>query len=90
MKVAIYIRKSGTRQYKPASPRAMYPDNATFCLRYTENGKRVWKQLDVKSYKEAQAASLKKLSELITEDCKETSFSAKVRQIGRASCRERV
>ena len=41
MKVAIYIRESGTRQYKPASPRAMYRDNATFCLRYTEKGKRV-------------------------------------------------
>jgi hypothetical protein len=37
MKVVIYIRESGTRQYKYASPRAMYPDNATFCLRYTEN-----------------------------------------------------
>ena len=35
MKVAIYIRESGTRQYKPASPRAMYPANVTFCLRYT-------------------------------------------------------
>jgi len=71
MKVAIYIRESGTRQYKPASPRAAYAPDTTFCLRYTENGKRKWEQLDVKSYKEAQAASLKKLSELISDSCKE-------------------
>lgn len=42
MKVDIYIRESGTRQYKPASPRAMYPANVTFCLRYTLGGKRRW------------------------------------------------
>jgi hypothetical protein len=29
MKVAISIRESGTRQYKPASPRAMYPASVT-------------------------------------------------------------
>jgi hypothetical protein len=71
MKVAIYIRESGSRQYKPASPRAAYSPNTTFCLRYTEQGKRKWQQLDVKSYKEAQAASLKKLTELITDSCKQ-------------------
>ena len=69
MKVAIYIRESGTRQYKPASPRAMYSANVSFCLRFTQNGRRKWQQLDVKSYKEAQAASLKKLYELMAEDC---------------------
>ena len=71
MKVAIYIRESGSRQYKPASPRAAYSPNTTFCLRYTQDGKRKWEQLDVKSYKEAQAASLKKLTELITDSCKQ-------------------
>ena len=35
MEGAIYVRESGTRKYKPASPRAMYPANVTFCLRYT-------------------------------------------------------
>ncbi|MBZ5720751.1 MAG: tyrosine-type recombinase/integrase [Acidobacteriia bacterium] len=71
MNVAIYTRESGTRKYKPASPRAAYSPDTTFCLRYTQDGKRRWEQLDVKSYKEAQAASLKKLTELITESCKQ-------------------
>src|SRR5580692_45467 len=69
MNVAIYTRESGTRKYKPASPRAAYSPNTTFCLRYTQDGKRKWDQLDVKTYKQAQAASLKKLTELITESC---------------------
>ena len=70
MKVAIYVRESGTRKYKLASPRAMYSSDVTFCLRYTLGGKRRWEQLDVGTYKQAQAASWKKLSELITEDCR--------------------
>jgi hypothetical protein len=77
MKVAVYIRESGTRQYKPASPRAIYPANVTFCLRYTLGGKRRWEQLDVKTYKEAQAASLKRLSDLITEECTKDSRRTK-------------
>jgi hypothetical protein len=71
MNVAIYTRESGTRKYKPASPRAAYSPNTTFCLRYTQDGKRRWEQLEVKSYKEAQAASLKMMTELITESCKQ-------------------
>jgi integrase/recombinase XerD len=78
MKVAIYIRESGTRQYKPALPRAMYPADVTFCLRYTLGGKRRWEQLSVSTYKEAQAAALKRLSDLITEKCEETSAGAKI------------
>ena len=61
MKVAIYVRETGTRQYKPASPRALYPANVTFCLRYTLGGKRTWEQLSVSTYKEAQAESLRRL-----------------------------
>ena len=38
MKVAVDVRESGTRKYKPASPRAMYPSDVTFCLRYTFAG----------------------------------------------------
>lgn len=78
MKVAIYIRESGTRQYKPASPRAMYPADVTFCLRYTLGGKRRWEQLAVSTYKEAQAASLKRLSDLITESCQANSLGEKI------------
>ena len=78
MKVAIYVRESGTRKYKPASPRAMYPANVTFCLRYTLGGKRRWEQLAVSTYKEAQAVSLKRLGDLITEECEEHSLGAKI------------
>ena len=78
MKVAIYVRESGTRKYKPASPRAMYPASVTFCLRYTLEGKRRWEQLSVSTYKEAQAVSLKRLSDLITESRREDSLGAKI------------
>ena len=78
MKVAIYIRESGTRQYKPASPRAMYPSDVTFCLRYTLGGKRRWEQLSVSTYKEAQAQSLRRLGDLITEKCAEASIGSKI------------
>jgi hypothetical protein len=78
MKVAIYVRESGTRKYKPASPRAMYSANVTFCLRYTLGGKRRWEQLSVSTYKEAHDASLKRLSDLITESCQENSLAAKI------------
>jgi integrase/recombinase XerD len=78
MKVVIYIRESGTRRYKPASPRAMYPANVTFCLRYTLGGKRRWEQLSVNAYKEAQAESLRRLGDLIAEKCEETSIGTKI------------
>src|SRR5579864_3772520 len=78
MKVAIYVRESGTRKYTPASPKAMYSSSVTFCLRYTLGGKRRWEQLAVGTYKEAHAVSLKKLSELITASCKEESLGAKI------------
>ncbi len=70
MNVAIYTRESGTRKYKPASPRATYSPDTTFCLRYTHGGKRKWEQLDAKTYKQAQKESPKKQVELITESCK--------------------
>jgi hypothetical protein len=83
MKVAIYVRESGTRKCKPASPRAMYPANVTFCLRYTLGGKRRWEQLSVSTYKEAQTESLGRLGDLITEKCQENSKS--VRRSARTS-----
>ena len=53
MKVAIYIRQSGTRNYILASPRAPYSPDTIFCLRFTEDGKRTWQQFDVQSYRAA-------------------------------------
>jgi hypothetical protein len=53
IKVAVYIRKSGTREYAKASPRANYPGGTIFCLRYTHDGKRKYETLSVPDYKQA-------------------------------------
>jgi hypothetical protein len=36
IKVAVYIRKSGTRQYEKANPKTAYSTGTVFCLRYTQ------------------------------------------------------
>jgi hypothetical protein len=51
IKVAVYIRKSGTREYQRASRRANCPGGTIFCLRYTEDGKRNSQTLSVFDYK---------------------------------------
>src|SRR5258708_1667180 len=79
MKVAIYTRESGSRQYKPASAREMYSTSTVFCLPYTLGGKRRWEQLkDVHTYKQAQAASFKRLGDLITEECTKNSLGTRI------------
>ena len=60
IKVAVYIRKSGTREYENASPRANYPGGAIFCLRYTQGGKRKFETLSVADYKQANIAAQQK------------------------------
>jgi integrase len=60
IKVAVYIRKSGTREYEKASPRANYPGGAIFCLRYTQGGKRKFETLSVADYKQANIAAQQK------------------------------
>ena len=64
----------------------MYSAHIAFCLRYTLGGKRRWEQLSVSTYKEAQAASLKRLSDLITEECGEDFHRGKDQQEPRAPC----
>jgi hypothetical protein len=63
-RVAVYIRRAGSREYELASPRALYPSNVVFCLRYTQQGKRKWETLDVNDYKKANLAAQKKSVEL--------------------------
>jgi integrase len=60
IKVAVYIRKSGTREYEKASPRANYPGGTIFCLRYTQGGKRKYETLSVPDYKQASIAAQQK------------------------------
>jgi hypothetical protein len=57
IKVAGYIRNSGTREYEKASPRVNYPTGTTFCLRYTQQGKRKFATLSVPDYKQANIAA---------------------------------
>ena len=60
IKVAVYIRKSGTREYAKASPKANYPSGTIFCLRYTQFGKRKYETLSVSDYKQAVIAAAQK------------------------------
>ena len=48
IKVAVYIRKSGTREYEKASPKANYPGGTIFCLRYTQGGTRKYEKRSAK------------------------------------------
>ena len=67
IKVAVYIRKSGTRQYGKANPKTAYSTGTAFCLRYTHQGKRKYETLSVGNYKEASQAATKKSIELQLE-----------------------
>src|SRR5262249_52019455 len=60
IKVAVYIRKSSTREYEKASARANYPSGTIFCLRYTQHGKRKFETLSVSDYKQASIAAQQK------------------------------
>jgi hypothetical protein len=60
IKVAVYIRKSGTREYEKASLRANYPGGTIFCLRFTQFGKRKYETLSVLDYKQANIAAQQK------------------------------
>jgi len=60
IKVAVYIRKSGTREYEKASPRATYPGGTIFCLRFTQFGKRKYETLSVPDCKQANIAAQQK------------------------------
>jgi len=60
IKVAVYIRKCGTREYEKASPKANYPGGTIFCLRYTQGGTRKYETLSVPDYKRASIAAQQK------------------------------
>ena len=60
IKVAVYIRNSGTREYEKASPKTNYPGGTIFCLRYTQDGRRKFETLSVPDYKQANIAAQKK------------------------------
>jgi integrase/recombinase XerD len=63
-KIAVYIRKHGSRSYEKASPRKDYPSGTIFCLRYTLGGIRKYETLNVPNYAQANIASQKKSIEL--------------------------
>ena len=63
-KIAVYIRKHGSRSYQKASPCKDYPSGTIFCLRYTLGGIRKYETLTVPNYAQANIASQKKSVEL--------------------------
>jgi hypothetical protein len=63
-KVAVYIRKHGSRAYEKASPRKDYPTGTIFCLRYTLDGVRKYETLNVPNWTQANIAAGKKSVEL--------------------------
>src|SRR5690242_15851595 len=64
--VSVYIRESGSRNYKPAKA-IHYPIGTVFCIRYKQGGKRVWQNLPgVLTFGEAKNAALRKQIDLFT------------------------
>ena len=64
--VSVYIRESGSRNYKPAKA-IHYPLGTIWCIRYKQGGRRVWQTLPgVLTYSEAKGAALRKQIELVT------------------------
>ena len=61
IQVAVYIRKSGTREYEKAWSKASYPGGTIFCLRFTQGGKHKLETLSVPDYKRAAIAAAEKL-----------------------------
>jgi integrase len=62
--VSVYIRESGSRNYKPAKP-IHYALGTIFCIRYRQDKKRVWQTLPgVRTFGEAKHAALLKQMEL--------------------------
>jgi hypothetical protein len=55
-KIAVYIRKHGSRSYEKASPRKDYPSGTIFCLRYTLGGMGKYETLTVPNYAQANIA----------------------------------
>jgi hypothetical protein len=45
MRVSLFIRERGTRRYRSANPKTLYPAGTIYVLRYTLNGKRIWETL---------------------------------------------
>jgi integrase/recombinase XerD len=64
MKVAVYIRKRGSRSYEKASPRKDYSTGAIFCLRYTVDGIRKYETIEAHNYAQANIAAQKKSVDL--------------------------
>ena len=68
-KVSVYIRENGTRRYKPASHRTIYPMGTIFVLRYKKmDGKRGFETLSVPNFGAAFSAA--KMREMHLFDAK--------------------
>jgi hypothetical protein len=77
--VAIYKRnQGGDRSRQPAYPKVNYGPGTTFLLRYTAQGKRVWKTLPVQTYMEALVAAKQQELELWQRDAANLDHSTPI------------
>jgi hypothetical protein len=68
MTVSLWIRQTvgGKRTYRKPNKKKLYPNSTVFCLRYSIDGKRRWKTLDVTNLNAALAASATKEATLLS------------------------
>jgi integrase len=66
--VSVYVRENGTRKYKPASHKTIYPLGTIFCLRYKRaDGRRCFETLQSANYGAAFSAAKMREMELFNE-----------------------
>lgn len=61
MRVTLYVRESGTRKYRKANHRTIYPAGTIFVLRYAGR----WETLNAQNFTEATVAAKRKEADLI-------------------------
>jgi len=61
MRVSLFIRERGTRRYRSANPKTLYPAGTIYVLRYTLRKKRVWETLPTgTTYQTAKVLAMEK------------------------------
>jgi hypothetical protein len=61
MRVSLFIRERGTRRYRSANTKTLYPAGTIYVLRYTLKGKRIWETLPTgTTYHSAKVLAMEK------------------------------
>jgi hypothetical protein len=80
MRVSLWIREpaaNGTRRFVKPNKKKICPDGTVFCVRYTADGKRRWKTLDVPNLNAALAARATKEAAFLTDGPSAASVPAR-------------